>query len=469
MASSSSSSSAAGAAASSLSSASALAKHPLRSLLDSTPCRALVAAGPGSSIRPKAPIYLDAEMTVLEGCAALAKTASRRRPASAGAFVGMLDYRDLVAYILNATRWWPSTPARRDGRRQAVCEGEGARVVVLDSAAAGGEGPGSAAGGDPKEAFLGVLSQSSVAALVAEHFGTLPTTTAAAAADADLAHRRPIAGGPVPRARDVLSVSATAPVLDALALMHAHGVSSVAVLPPSDRALLSSSSSSTSSAPPERRRARRNHTTNATAAAATSPPPPPHISHPNPHQGWRRLYEPSYRFFVSLRNAQGVVPDGGGAQAAATERVPSFTVAPETPLVVAIEKMAATRGHRVWVTSSSSSSSSSSSGGGGGAGGNAGNGNGGGGAGGGGLSGRSSAVGASDPPGRVQLLRRPASAATLLAPGAGSSSASGGGGAGGGGERGGCWRGGGGGGAGRGGELERRDAGDCGGRGRGAA
>lgn len=59
-------------------------------------------------------------------------------------------------------------------------------------------------------------------------------------------------------------------------------------------------------------------------------------------KGWRRLYEKAFDFFTSMRYEQGL--EAGG-----DDRVPSFTVHPDTTLMATIEKMAATRGHRVWI------------------------------------------------------------------------------------------------------------------------
>ncbi|KAJ3218612.1 cell separation during budding [Chytriomyces hyalinus] len=62
--------------------------------------------------------------------------------------------------------------------------------------------------------------------------------------------------------------------------------------------------------------------------------------------GWRHLYDPSFRFFAQLRNMQGLETG--------SDRVPLFTVHPSTPLIVAVEKMSATRTHRVWIVSEGS-------------------------------------------------------------------------------------------------------------------
>lgn len=57
--------------------------------------------------------------------------------------------------------------------------------------------------------------------------------------------------------------------------------------------------------------------------------------------GWKKLYMNALRFFVDIRTAQGL--EGPG------DKVPWFIVNPKTTLISAIEKMAATRSHRVWV------------------------------------------------------------------------------------------------------------------------
>ncbi|TPX52897.1 hypothetical protein CcCBS67573_g09786 [Chytriomyces confervae] len=62
--------------------------------------------------------------------------------------------------------------------------------------------------------------------------------------------------------------------------------------------------------------------------------------------GWRHLYDACFRFFAQLRNMQGLETG--------SDRVPLFTVHPSTPLIVAVEKMSATRTHRVWIVSEGS-------------------------------------------------------------------------------------------------------------------
>lgn len=54
------------------------------------------------------------------------------------------------------------------------------------------------------------------------------------------------------------------------------------------------------------------------------------------------MYENAFKFFIALRSSQGIEANGN-------DRVPSFTVDPTTTLISAIEKIAATKCHRVWV------------------------------------------------------------------------------------------------------------------------
>ncbi|KAJ3201506.1 cell separation during budding, partial [Entophlyctis luteolus] len=60
--------------------------------------------------------------------------------------------------------------------------------------------------------------------------------------------------------------------------------------------------------------------------------------------GWKHLYDSCFRFFTQLRISQGLEANG-------SDRIPLFTVYPSTPLTSAIEKMVATRAHRVWIVS----------------------------------------------------------------------------------------------------------------------
>ncbi|KAJ3330370.1 cell separation during budding [Blyttiomyces sp. JEL0837] len=335
--------------------------EPMQKLLASVTCGELVIKAVPMRERPKVPVCLDVELTVQEGCTALATNKISSAPiysSEAGGFLGMLDYRDLVAYVLEVFHKVPKEPASFDAEmevsdivkraqqdRQGVpiklvsnlshrnpliavysdapltdaveqfVSAKAHRVVVLERVQS--NEPGAP---EPPSKFIGVLSQSAVAALVAARFGRLGNEK----------HLAPEGGWEIGNKSlgelglvkgEVYSVATTDTVLDALYLMHSKSVSSVAIV---DRLAQSPSLAGSISM------------TDIKEILAT-------------RGGWRRLYEPAFRFFATLRNQQGL--EAGGS-----DRVPSFTVHPTTILSVAVEKMAATHTHRVWILADDSGS-----------------------------------------------------------------------------------------------------------------
>ncbi|KAJ1551944.1 cell separation during budding [Cladochytrium tenue] len=409
---------------SSSSSAAVLPPSPeLHAALEAVTCGNLVhaiskgsAGSAADAARPKVPICLDVELTVQEGCAALAQYKISSAPVyspEAGGFIGMLDYRDLVAYVLEVFHKVPKEQQTFDAEMvrcclQAIAFADndlltiirlyGAtktlqevsdivkratmdrqsvpirlvtnlsrrnplvavyanstlssaveqfvanrvhRVVVLDAPDPTSD--------DPKSKFVGVLSQSAVAAVVVDRFGRLHAANAAAAASRAAAtgggvptspsspspprpsahaHHTGGASGPSAWAAgsrslaelglvrgEVYSVAPNDTVLDALYIMHEKSVSSVAIV---DRAVGGSR-----------------------LAGSISMTDIKEIL--SSRGGWRRLYEPCFRFFAALRSQQGLEARAGA------DRVPSFTVHPSSALLAALEKMVATRTHRVWI------------------------------------------------------------------------------------------------------------------------
>ncbi|KAJ3046856.1 cell separation during budding [Rhizophlyctis rosea] len=302
------------------------------------------------STRPTVPVCLDSELSVQEGCAALAAHRVSSAPVydeKAGGFVGMLDYRDLVAYILAVLHKVPADRISADADleltdiiRQATTGPQGTagvpiklvanlsklnplahlystepvltavktfardkvhRLVVLRQ-----EG---AAGGDT---FVGIISQSTVAALIASRLGKLSTKPGQPRTSWPLGEKTLADLGLVKG--DVISISPEDQVLEALYLMHEKKISSVGIVDRSegDNLLLGSISMTDIKEILARR------------------------------GGWKRLFDSAMHFFGDLRAEQGLQHHGD-------DRVPSFTVHPGTTLGSAVEKIAATRSHRVWV------------------------------------------------------------------------------------------------------------------------
>ncbi|KAJ3098741.1 cell separation during budding [Phlyctochytrium planicorne] len=323
-------------------------QNTLHSLLTSIKVGSLVTDTARSKAQaPLHPICFDSELTVQEGCQALATHRISSAPIyspEAGGFIGMLDYRDLVAYVLEVFHKVPKDPIPVDVDmevtdivKRATLDRNGVpvklvsnlshrnplvavyadaplldaveefvragvhRIVVLERPLPDATEPAK---------FLGVLSQSSVVGLLSKRFGRLGGEKKG---EWELGNKTLAELGLVKG--DVISVSSYDTVLEALFKMHEHQVSSVAII---DR----------NSGAPSR------------LAGSISMTDIKEIL--SSRGGWRRLYEPCFRFFVSLRSIQGL--EAGGS-----DRVPSFYVHPDTPLIVAVEKMAATRTHRVWV------------------------------------------------------------------------------------------------------------------------
>ncbi|KAL2915925.1 cell separation during budding [Polyrhizophydium stewartii] len=330
--------------------------NALHQLLTSVSCRDLVdrtqalrSPHPPSFSPPEHPICLDSELTVQEACAALAKHRISSAPiysSEEGGFIGMLDYKDVVAYVLAVLHKIPhdtvvdSEMEVTDIVKRALTQGHANvpvkllsnmslknplvvvdaaapvldaveefvrakvhRVVVLDKSV------------DGKPTFLGVLSQSTVAAFVASKFGKLSSARIPGAhwprGDQTIADLKLVQG-------EVLSVTPEDTVVEALYRMHENQISSIAIIKKtSDGTEMWGSISMTDIKEVLGRK-----------------------------RGWSQLLQPTKAFFTSLRNTQAIENDGRDA-------VPSFVVHPSTQVITAIEKMAATHTHRMWVVDNS--------------------------------------------------------------------------------------------------------------------
>ncbi|KAJ3077195.1 cell separation during budding [Podochytrium sp. JEL0797] len=302
---------------------------------------------------PKVPICLDTDLSVQDACNALATHHITSAPVynpHEGGFVGMFDYRDLVTYVLEVFHKLPKeATASLDAEmeisdivKRASMDRTGVpiklvynlsqknplvavytttplaaallqfadnpsihRLVVLEKCE------------DDKDKFVGVLSQSLVNSLVATKFGKLPRLVAGQR-DADFAAGEMTLQelGLVRGEVGMVTVDLNDSVLEALYQMHKHDISSVAIV---DKA----------------------HGHSKLEGSISLSDIKEILSS---RGGWRLLYDPCFRFFVQLRSMQGLEANG-------SDRVPMFTVHPSTPLISAIEKMAATKTHRVWIVS----------------------------------------------------------------------------------------------------------------------
>ncbi|KAI8920086.1 hypothetical protein DFJ77DRAFT_451055 [Powellomyces hirtus] len=298
--------------------------------------------------RPTHPLCLDSELSVTEGCEALAANKITSAPvydAVKGGFIGMLDYRDLVAFVLSVLHKVPKDLPPIDATmevtdlvkraltnksevpiklvsnlshenplvsvqasapvRAAVDEFSNNRVhrlIVLEPEADASH-------------FAGILSQSTVAALVASRVGKLagklnPKEKCIWPTGNKTLEEVGLVG------RDVVSVIPEDTVLEALYTMHENRISSVAIVD-------------------------RGEEGNELVGSISMADIKVILSD---RKGWRRLYEKCYDFFASMRYEQGL--EAGG-----DDRVPTYIVHPHSTLIATIEKLAATRAHRIWIVS----------------------------------------------------------------------------------------------------------------------
>ncbi|KAI8820731.1 uncharacterized protein EV422DRAFT_567626 [Fimicolochytrium jonesii] len=301
--------------------------------------------------KPKHPLCLDAELSVTEGCEALAANKISSAPvydAEKGGFIGMLDYRDLVAFVLSVLHKVPRDAPAIDAEmevtdivKRALMNKTGVPIKLVSNLSRENPLVALPASATVRTAveefsknhvhrlivlepdqgashFAGILSQSTVAGLVASSVGKLAGSLNPKAKSIWPTGNKTLEDvGLV--GKEVISVVSEDTVLEALYMMHEHKISSVAIVTREDgeNDLIGSISM-----------------TDIKAILAD-------------RKGWRRLYETCYDFFASMRYEQGL--EAGG-----DDRVPLYVVHPNTTLIATIEKLAATRAHRVWIVSGSS-------------------------------------------------------------------------------------------------------------------
>jgi len=324
----------------------------ISALLETTTCLALVESSSKlfqtGHNPPQTPICLDSNLSVVEGCQALAEHKISSAPvydAKQGGFIGMLDFKDLVAYVLEVFHKVPVEHSHAFEEQMEVTDivkravgnkndvpvalvsnlsqrnplvaidqnapvknallefqkGGVQRVVVVGSK------------GESQNRFVGVLSQSTVAAFIASKLGKL-------------ANPRPEPGlwpngdrtieelGLVKGTGSVVSITQDETVIEALAVMHKNHVSSVAIVDrsPGYQQLLGSISMSDMKEVFSKR------------------------------GGYKHLYENCFKFFAQIRSTQGL--ENGG-----DDRVPSFVIHPTTTVIAALERMSSTHSHRMWI------------------------------------------------------------------------------------------------------------------------
>ncbi|KAJ1558082.1 cell separation during budding [Nowakowskiella sp. JEL0078] len=327
------------------------------SLLSSKTCVELIKKNllerlphPDSSSPPERPVCLDSNLSVQEGCAALAAYKISSAPVydhKQGGFVGMLDYRDLVAFVLEVLHKVPRQGSFEpdseweisDIVKRAVNDRQGVQIKFVSNLSQRNQLIGINADAPVLEAvkeivanrahrvvllqppnpdndanngsrFIGVLSQSSIANYISSHLGKLAKSKSPLVwnlGNKTLEELSLVKG-------NVISITMQDTVLEALFLMHQHEISSVAIVDRNEGY--------------ERLCGNVSMTDIKEILGSRG--------------GWRRLYDNAFRFFAQIRAAQGLENSGN-------DRAPSFVVHPTTTLINAIEKMAATRTHRAWI------------------------------------------------------------------------------------------------------------------------
>lgn len=206
------------------------------------------------------PICLSSSLSVVEGCSALAKHRIQSAPvydADAQGFIGILDFRDLVAYVLQVFHKVPKEPVSIDTTAdikdivklalgagnhgvsvkaianlsglnplvsvnssspiseaiQQLCKSGVHRVIVIHHGSTGSND------------FVGVLSQSTICAFIASRLGPIGHRNFDFWPNArkSLVDLGLVRGG-------IISITSAETVLDALAVMHKNRISSVAIV-----------------------------------------------------------------------------------------------------------------------------------------------------------------------------------------------------------------------------------------------
>ncbi|KAJ3126805.1 cell separation during budding [Nowakowskiella sp. JEL0407] len=304
----------------------------------------------GANAPPERPVCLDSNLSVQEGCAALAAYRISSAPVydhKQGGFVGMLDYRDLVAFVLEVLHKVPKQGGFEpdseweitDIVKRAVNDRQGVQIKYVSNLSQRNQlvgvnadapilsavkemvanrvhrvvllqppSPDSDSAGGSR--FIGILSQSSIASYLVSHLGKLASPKYPHTWDLGtktLEELNFVKG-------NVVSITMQDTVLEALFLMHQNEISSVAIVDRADGY--------------DRLCGNISMTDIKEVLGSRG--------------GWRRLYDNAFRFFAQIRAAQGL-------ENAGNDRAPSFVVHPTTTLINAMEKMTATRTHRAWI------------------------------------------------------------------------------------------------------------------------
>ncbi|KAI8905933.1 hypothetical protein EDD86DRAFT_211137 [Gorgonomyces haynaldii] len=288
------------------------------------------------------PITLDSELPLHEACAVLAKSKISSAPvydAEQGAFIGMLDYRDIVAHVLTVLHKIPPPQQSFDSDwdvadvvKVALSKGPGNvsvkmianmssldplvtiredesvkdavdklherqchRLVVLDT--------------QQPPNCIGIFSESLVIALVVEKFSKFSKNENKD--KWELGKKSVEELGLLKN--ELVTVSSEDNVLDAMYKMHDKRVSSVAIVGANSTQIVGVISMS-----------------DVKEILSTK-------------RGWSKLMTPAEKFFVETRNKQMFETEDGST------RMPIFTVFKQTSFIDTLAKMAATKTHRIWV------------------------------------------------------------------------------------------------------------------------
>lgn len=298
----------------------------------------------------KAPIYIEATASVEDGCKILNSGNISSAPlydAPSDTFIGLIDFRDFAVYVLkvfhkissenkfdvdaemglsdivrlsnfdkqgvpvhlisnlsmrNALVSIDSSALVLDACKLMIRE-KVRRLVIFDSTIP--KGP---------ERFVGVLSESNICKFVADRFGILGGNKKLEGVKWDNGGKSIAELGFVKG--NVTSIQKEDSVLDALRLMHEHGISSLAIVEEINKLI---------------------GTISITDLREIV----------NSRRNWKHLYDQVFMFFQNTVSKLGIER---GA-----DRVPSIVVRPSTSLITTMERMAGTNVHRLWIVDNGNS------------------------------------------------------------------------------------------------------------------
>ncbi|KAJ3367619.1 cell separation during budding [Kappamyces sp. JEL0680] len=275
---------------------------------------------------PESPISLDGNLSVRDACCILANNHISSAPITMnGEFLGQLDMSDFVNHILEVLNNTPmdissspwsisdllSQKSQSDyslsslpRHKPLVVVGHNTPLIDVIEEYVRSGAHRIAVVNLSTNSFLGVISQSTIAALVVSQYGLRKPKTARWEGG-----QRSVKEANVIKT-NVVTIEPQASVTEALYLMETEKISSVAI------------------------------TTGKHLLGSISLSDVKHIL--SERIGWKKLFEHCDVFFKQVRLSQSNERMGQAI-------IPNYTIDEQTTVITALEKMVATRAHRIWV------------------------------------------------------------------------------------------------------------------------